>query len=1681
MSTEKKGWKASGNPPPAPGPARAGWRGEGRTESSAPKHEWQKQKAAPAADATLRRQWFRVKVFTVTGVALGLIGAYIWYLVHSPTLTPFVATYVTDYAFPIPPNSWAREDVEAYAVLHQKTLFVDTKPMAPAADNPWQRLIERLTARSPGGPQRNTIIVYLSAHGVLNSQGECCLLPPIDSGDDPSSFLDESRWLKLADLLQAIKKVDSLREVNKLLILDAGRLDAPWELGQLYNGFGDRLTNCVTDAGVENLTVLSACGPGQRANDAPEMGHTVFGKYVRDGLLGAADGDGTKGDSVLTLKELAAYVDKQVTEWMASHRADAQRPLMIPASPADFKLALVDPKLKEAQLASDPVAPAPSESPWKAADILWARHAELSVDSGVRSPRRLNPVSWAEFQQKLLYVERLTRAGSAYEGRAQELAAELAAMEKGQLGKDVLPAGLSAPSLALDLWLSGMSEPDRLRMGEIEKDLNKLLTSDEPPDQFSLMDYSRAAWGAFEQELNPKRAQQISAFMTRVENAKRSQSAGSVEVHFMRMLTRYLEPSIWSAADLPVGQSAALRNLAEAAATPADVRAVYFLMARQQAADELRRQAEDRLFVGQPSMAAEAARLMSEAKSAYDEGTQQAQRMAAAVAVRDRAYDELVWLARWQAQRIQLSSSASEAAASLDELLRVIADTHQLSADLDAAVLAGQGPAELAVRAQEIDKRIAAIGSGFDAECTRLAQRAVGNDRLRLASLELVLSCPRLTGVQRRRLRNERDDAERKLLSGDFEVSAGTGDPPAGATDAASHTERLVSLREHPVLALLNREKLLEGQTPPAPADKPTTPEGRVTWLATKGGEVRDLLGGSRDRSAVRLADEWLKAGDRLLDERPERAAARTEASRADRLIRAASSVTAAPFRTDPAGPLRRIDVHQYLTWQAERMLDDFWGPHESEQSYFVRSTEELLAAASGVLKGHPTLQKPVRDRLASRLAALEPGLVATSGNIQPIEEESLTRHSIQVSGWNGGFPEGVAAVYVKDANSETLPFYNRVDETPVPRAGVAPQNGSDVGPGLASLVLSRQELANRGTAFEVTTLFRGHVRSSAFQAYAAEAKPHLIVEKKEYEAPSVTVYGSSREKSSLAFIFDCSGSMSKPAVAADPTSRSRLDEARATFKAILDDLAETEAYKVSLRVYGHRVRWTDSGKNKDPKDSPIHPDRDVELLLPIQVFNPKVRDQIVARLDALTPRGQTPLYYSMVEAFKSDFRESQLDTDGVNRVIVVTDGVNDEINDRTLIKAVKDAWNAQGRRRIRVDIVGFGIDEASIRAEERRRNFPGNELIQSWHDMQDFAKETGGNYYRARDPSELLAQLQATLGLRKFEIVDDTARLVEGSPKELSKTIVLDKHPQGTTREYEIRMKDSDPPVSKTVTLYGGEALVLNLKDQGGIKSLEFSLFDEASIRHTVEIEDPLQLSTRVRINSHQPFNFIRTDTNCVRFPLSIQYVDLSRFTPRPVEAWAEIQPQTADGEPVGPPYILFDVDYHAEGFSPSAPKCHFEAPAWDRERADRASITFHCKLRERSERVELQIVEARGRKDFEPCPEAPGVRFNVATRRSKLENNRVEVTATQTLAEGADDLYAVCVQMVKEPLSIERRYYGDSRTVVHVFSYDLSKEDELDGYFIRFTSRKAMLNQALSAPFTVSIPEVTDATSTR
>jgi len=208
---------------------------------------------------------------------------------------------------------------------------------------------------------------------------------------------------------------------------------------------------------------------------------------------------------------------------------------------------------------------------------------------------------------------------------------------------------------------------------------------------------------------------------------------------------------------------------------------------------------------------------------------------------------------------------------------------------------------------------------------------------------------------------------------------------------------------------------------------------------------------------------------------------------------------------------------------------------------------------------------------------------------------------------------------------------------------------------------------------------------------------------------------------SQIALILDASGSMR----GRTDTGAVKMDVAKDVMRLVIAGLPD--ATQVGLRVYGHRY-------NRNPKSRSC---TDSELVVP---FGELDRARLVAAVEAIQPKGQTPIGLSLAQ-LPADFGDSP----GQKVVILVTDGIETcdpgpgtanyppDVVSRLIAAGIE----------VKVNVIGFDIGESETRAF-----------------LTQIASRSGGQYFDAANADELQAALQEAIRA-DFSVRDSAGAVV--------------------------------------------------------------------------------------------------------------------------------------------------------------------------------------------------------------------------------------------------------------------------------------------------------------------------------
>ncbi len=208
------------------------------------------------------------------------------------------------------------------------------------------------------------------------------------------------------------------------------------------------------------------------------------------------------------------------------------------------------------------------------------------------------------------------------------------------------------------------------------------------------------------------------------------------------------------------------------------------------------------------------------------------------------------------------------------------------------------------------------------------------------------------------------------------------------------------------------------------------------------------------------------------------------------------------------------------------------------------------------------------------------------------------------------------------------------------------------------------------------------------------------------YQIHSSSQYNLSQEPGErILFILDCSNSMTEYL-----DGQRKIDLMIDTMTKLLLNIDKNTS--VGLRVYGHKGGLT-----------AFDACRASSLVVPIATEN---SHNLARALNRITPRGMTPITYSLKQAVKNDFMGYK----GKKRIILLSDGGEncDESPCNYVMELIKT------RKDIHIDVIAFNIKDKE-------------DLSQ----LECTALVTSGKFYTANTASELIKSLNNSFGRKKY------------------------------------------------------------------------------------------------------------------------------------------------------------------------------------------------------------------------------------------------------------------------------------------------------------------------------------------
>ncbi len=1633
------------------------WRGKpspSRRKSAARKgastQGWQDAPGSLGNKLALQRyRWKKGSVAGFLFISLIGIAGLVYTLVHREIQLPIVYLVKTDYGEAFLPNAWAVEDLESLqeslAIQGGETVKVDNISHENLKLNSSQPSLTLKAEVLRLAKQKKVIVFYFSLHGVVNDEGQACLVFP---ETDP---LESNHWLPISTLLDTLKNPKTVpADVLKFVIFDCNRQYHNEKIGLIENDFSSQLDRAIKDQDDPKLVVLNSTSKGQVGHSSPAIKGSIFGQFLRLGLAGHADiKPFGNGDKRVSLFELKRYLEHHVCDrakqchgenqnpwiWMRSSKEDRARAVnalehSLKAITLTRSLAATDQedllkKFHSQGQASPSVSRTIRNDLWKTFNDLCARRADS-----------LDPLRMGEIRNRLLWLEHAAEAGKAYSVDAIKFSIDL------QKRCDSLNQELDAAS-------SG-EYPVLARNGNRQRSLAGLRSKlHSLPLQKLLGPINRTEWDQKNEILTKLAAGDSSQKLDEIlADSQAIPVKKRLTIEHFAMLSqrsqRLLKQSESVGQPFPVAIQ--LHYLAET--IPSDFRIQFWIEAMTREADVARRRFDDQLWSGNTESTE-----LELVERAYHKRSTIAEQIRDAFQLTDLVMAELPDLVRWFdfQQTINIADEAKPAQYQT-AILELITTTNKLADQLDTEPDSDSIKTTISLISEQYHKLKLTYNSlrkDFDNSYKELVDKnEFESEDLQSASELLALA-----------ISPKSDNKDlgvkpfRERLQALYSVQTAKRDQEYKERQFKSILSKRIddSNKSLVELDVPRRSSSYHLLTLISHAES-RGENGNLSDSNLHANSENSTVVGNRIRKILKnIPLQIAKAQDAQLDSSDQ---VRQNLSHAARLARLWAPLASTKLKRDPIEDLQKLDFQQFLLFQAERFLDDFWGNGVNGESPFFESAyHDSLDAARSVYSVNPATNRKIlslEKQFLLRKHSLKTGLKITAEDSLPNELDSQRTVQVFIETENSktdfGLTPGVGMLCITDSQGEPL---GPIVRFPIPlevSGRDSAQRESQCFPKLNVTGLTDM----KGVA---TTFFRGHefVDDLVIKNLGGTAvEPQIPLRR----TARVRLGGNQRQRASVVFVLDCSASMQTKTPFESPEERvSRMDIAKAALNQMLNTLAARGDARVGVLLYGHRVGWSTKQPNQfmiQPAEAGaipagLKPYEDVETILPLGRFDNLTATKIAQRLENVKPWGETPLYLSLQQAlleFKDDAADVQ------KSIVVITDGVNYQFNPRPeMAKTVQDVLNANVARRIPIYLVGFDIQAREAQQAER--------------EFSRLARETGGQYLPVSEAASLADTLEGILKRRSYSAISATGVV---SKDFLGNSIPLEWS-SNTPQDYTITVD----ALSERIELTGGEAVELMISKDG--KSMISADYEVKAPTFYPLLDGSQTGESGVRVGVHLPVH----EGTAVTFDLSLQQVE-QRFLRRPNEVWIEITPIfSGKTNTNGVRYIFYDAEFVPQT---SVPVLRTVAKAWPKQ-AQRAKIEFWCKWSVTEPSLLIPFSQL-------PDPNQPSTHRNTVDdipgfeyRVREKRESPGEVTFLETYSSKGETLVKVDTIGPIAPLRTKHQFDEANSMATHSFFF----ENLPDGLrqslnAIRVVSRRRMLDGAwhVEEGMIVDVPSQSD-----
>ncbi len=1334
---------ASSQPP-------ASWKGGGATPQRARglAAQWRREvTAARGAAAHARRRLLVAGVAVLFFLCLGsLLWASTWLWPLQPSCLVLVgAGYEENLALPANVQGWqGLQDLADLSSQPSRSPWwgpgwprLQHAPKELRVGDVWDRGLDSFA--------ENTVIVYFALNGGADAEGAYLLPQDADARPTPENRLRVEQIVARLAQLPAHK--------NKLLLLDATRIQAYWPLGMIQNDFARELDKLGPRiVAVPNLAVISASAADQRSWASAEWNQTAFAHFMIEGLKGAAGDRGQ--DARVNGLELYRYVRANVENWAWSNRQAVQTPVLLPrGAEGERRVKQMSLSVTRNHVPADPrQLPAFTPPP----DLLLAWQKYQTLASQEPPPQAYTPALWRLYRDTLLRYEQLVCGGGSANAITR-LSARLIDLEQAIVkGRRVdlnslqntlfLPAtaGISTggPTTQArrdfnELWNAPMPEQAAV-WAKLTKGVPDRLDRDVLRLRFYDMLLDRAAE---DPTVNVPPGTNLLRLLTDPVAPR------PVEAQYLALLIRDM-PTPRPPADLI---RTSLRSMHAAGQTALSAQfGVYpyseevypWLRSRVEAGDAQRRLAQDLVFASDEASWDKARGLFRQANEQYDLARTDGTAVRAALATRDRILAQLPYYSRWLAQRRQTDSKEQQAAA--DAVLRDVEqlwqDAHQLAAQLasaDPAAIAkappgkGEWPVPRGLTAQAD-----VVRQGFERLTQRFLQTTLSltdaNLQVVWRDIDDVLQVPDIDSLLRVQLIANQRRISRQLL-----IETGPNPEKVPALSQQRYRDRQ---KEHArtqgrlAIAILGTRWFNEV----AGADHENYTQARhrldtfvveENWWESLA-KVGEQVGACWRQMPVEI--------NRLvqLARTAERPAAMSALRDADRLARVVDGGDSLRILGHPAEEYRHRGLQSLLLWLGQRTWDDHWFAEDPTTDPYYRVAGLLYANDAARFDPRPKERQTEVLALQRRLMQAG-GLTILGAARQSFTSEQRFGLDYRVAPAEGAeVPPGFPVVRVEPG--KFLEVTDPAAGPRLPREIGAAAAAAGLKVQMRSPVLLEAEAKPprvprpESTTLSIHGLYRGQrlQRDTRIELYPLadvityrQPLPEQGSVAVRADEATISRYGASN--GAIAIVLDCSGSMGPPTGEVYGPA-TKYAEALSALRQVLRRLPKGTT--VSLWTFGQAM-----GPRKTVPDA----ERTVQRLLAPVKWDPEEPAQLrdlMAKVayPTLEPWNESPVVRAMVMA-KDDLKKAT----GFKTLLVLTDGMDNRFatdqelnpNKIDIPTFLTQTFRDSG---IVVNMVGYKVVNAEMkRAEQQFKVIEKLPLPGKWVTVSE-SKELAGILERA-------------------------------------------------------------------------------------------------------------------------------------------------------------------------------------------------------------------------------------------------------------------------------------------------------------------------------------------------------------